>query len=120
MGSYASGLRIRLLLRILRAPPQPPLDRRPNMLRAHEYRRVALLVVQQPVGILHEALRAALVPAHSLGVGGLGLGKEPDVRVPELWASSSCYMSGYWHPRAGLLPIAFTWNGLAHLLFMIP
>jgi hypothetical protein len=49
------------------------------MLRAHEYRRVALPVVQQPAGILHEALRAALVPAHCLGAEGRGLDKEPDV-----------------------------------------
>lgn len=46
------------------------------MLRAHEHRRAALLVVQQAAGILHEALHAALVPAHSLGAEGLGLGKE--------------------------------------------
>ena len=67
MRSYVIGLRI-----------PPPLDRRPSMLRAHEYRRVALPVVQQPAGILHEALRVALVPAHCLGAEELGLGKELD------------------------------------------
>lgn len=51
------------------------------MLRAHEHRRVALRVVQQPAGILHEALRVALVPAHFLGAEGLGLGKELDTRL---------------------------------------
>jgi hypothetical protein len=78
MGSNATGLRTQHLWRTPQAPPPPPLDRRPSTLRAHEYRRVALPVVQQPAGTLHEALRAALVPAHFLGVEGLGLGKEPD------------------------------------------
>lgn len=81
MGSYVTGLRTQLLSRIPRAPPPPPLDRRPSMLRAHEHRRVALPVGQQPAGILHEALRVALVPAHFLGAEGLGLGKELDTRV---------------------------------------
>lgn len=49
------------------------------MPRAHGYRRMALPVVQQLAGILHEVLRAALVPAHFLGAEGLGLGEEPDV-----------------------------------------
>ncbi|CRL21304.1 DASH complex, subunit Dam1 [Penicillium camemberti] len=66
---------------IPRIPPPPPLDRRPSMLRAHEHRRVALPVGQQPAGILHEALRVALVPAHFLGAEGLGLGKELDTGV---------------------------------------
>jgi hypothetical protein len=78
MGSNATGLRTRHLWRTPQAPPPPPLDRRPSTLRAHEYRLVALPVVQQPAGTLHEALRAALVLAHFLGVEGLGLGKEPD------------------------------------------
>lgn len=83
MDSYVTGLRIQLLSRIPRAPPPPPppLDRRPNMLQAHEHRRVARLAVQQQAGILHEALRVALVPAHCLGAEGLGLGKELDTRV---------------------------------------
>ncbi|CAG8905821.1 unnamed protein product [Penicillium egyptiacum] len=75
------GLRTRLLWRIPRAL-LPPLDRHPSMLQAHEYRRVALPVVQQQAGILHEALRAALVLAHCLGAEGLGLG-EADLGISE-------------------------------------
>lgn len=74
------------------------------MLQAHEHRRVALPVVQQPAGILHEALRVALVPVHCLGAEGLGLGKELDTQILRI-VDNQChvteYMYDHWHPRAG-------------------